>query len=194
MNWRKIFCPDLQIALVLSGGASVAALLVQNEFFTNLIIWIFFYASVGLSWNLIGGFAGQLSLGHAAFYGLGAYASTLLFQNYQISPWFGILTGGVVAAVFALIIGFPCFRLRGPFFTLATIASAEVLRILAIYFKDLTGGSVGIQVNSPPSFSNFVFSSRVPYLFIAWGMLLLVLVLSLLIEKSHLGFSLIEVP
>ncbi len=191
MNWKRIFYPDLYIALFLSGGASAAALLVQNEFFTNLIIWIFFYASLGLSWNLIGGFAGQLSLGHAAFYGLGAYTSTLLFQHFQISPWIGILAGGAVACLFALTIGFPCFRLRGPFFTLATIASAEVLRILAIYFKDITGGSVGIQINVPPSFAHLVFTSRVPYLFIAWGMLLVALFVSLLIEKSRLGSSLI---
>lgn len=191
MNWKRIFYPDLYIALFLSGAASAAALVVQNEFFTNLIIWIFFYASLGLSWNLIGGFAGQLSLGHAAFYGVGAYTSTLLFQHFQISPWIGILTGGMVACLFALIIGFPCFRLRGPFFTLSTIAAAEVLRILATYFKDLTGGSVGIQITAPPSFANFVFAGRLPYLFIAWGMLLVALFVSLLIEKSRLGSSLI---
>ena len=191
MNWKKIFYPDLYIVLFLSGLASVAALLIGNEFFTNLVVWTFFYASLGLSWNLIGGFAGQLSLGHAAFYGLGAYTSTLLFQHFQISPWIGILAGGAVAVLFALIIGFPCFRLRGPFFTLATIASAEVLRILAIYFKDLTGGSVGIQINAPPSFANFVFASRTPYLFIAGGMLLVILFLSLFIERSRMGSSLI---
>jgi branched-chain amino acid transport system permease protein len=191
MNWKKIFYPDLQVALLLSGLASLAALLVQNEFFTNLVIWIFFYASLGLSWNLIGGFAGQLSLGHAAFYGLGAYTSTLLFQHFHLSPWIGLLAGGAVASLFALIIGLPCFRLRGPFFTLSTIASAEVLRILAIYFKDLTGGSVGIQINAPASFAHFVFESRIPYLFIAWGMMLMSLLLSLWIERSRLGSSLI---
>ncbi|MDH7498843.1 MAG: branched-chain amino acid ABC transporter ATP-binding protein/permease [candidate division NC10 bacterium] len=191
MNWKKILHPDLYIALFLSGLASAAALLVRNEFFTNLVIWIFFYASLGLSWNLIGGFAGQLSLGHAAFYGLGAYTSVLLFMHFQISPWIGMLGGGAMAVLFALIIGFPCFRLRGPFFTLATIAAAEVLRILAIYFKDLTGGSVGIQVNVKPSFAHFVFESRIPYLFIAWGMLLGALLLSLWIERSWLGSSLI---
>jgi len=191
MKWKRIFYPDLYIALSLSGVASVAALFVRNEFFTNLVIWTFFYASLGLSWNLIGGFAGQLSLGHAAFYGLGAYTSALLFLHFQISPWIGMLAGGAVAVLFALIIGFPCFRLRGPFFTLSTIASAEVLRILAIYFKDLTGGSVGIQVNVSPSLAHFVFESRIPYLFIAWGILLGVLLLSLLVERSWLGSSLI---
>lgn len=191
MNWKRIFYPDLYLVLVLTGVAVAAALLVQNEFFTNLVIWTFFYATVGLSWNLIGGFAGQLSLGHAAFYGLGSYTSTLLFIHYQVSPWIGMAAGGGVAIIFALIIGFPCFRLRGPFFTLSTIALAEVLRILAIYFKGLTGGSVGIQINAPPSLSHFLFDSRVPYLFISLGMLLMILFISLFIERSRLGFSLI---
>jgi branched-chain amino acid transport system permease protein len=191
MRQKGIFFPDLHLGLLLSGAAALAALLVRNEFLTNLVIWIFFYASLGLSWNLIGGFAGQLSLGHAAFYGLGAYTSTLLFQNLGLSPWIGLIAGGVVAVLFALAIGLPCFRLRGPFFTLSTIAAAEVLRILAIYFQDFTGGSVGIQINVAPSFSHFVFGDRSSYLLVAWILMLVSFLVSLGIERSRLGYCLI---
>src|SRR5208337_4754441 len=126
-----------------------------------------FYAGLSQAWNLIGGYGGQLSLGHAAFFGIGAYTSTLLFFGTGLSPWLGALAGGVLAAVTAFAISYPCFRLRGPFFTLSTIAFGEVIRILAIYFRGLTKGSVGLQIPFRPSFANFIFREKATYLYVA---------------------------
>ena len=88
-----------------------------------------FFAMCATAWNIIGGFAGQYSFGHAAFLGIGAYTSTLLYLNLGLSPWIGMLVGGVVAALAGAVISYPCFRLRGAFFSLATIAFAEMLRV-----------------------------------------------------------------
>ena len=112
--------------------------IVENPFVLHLVIMMLFYAALGGAWNIIGGFGGQLSLGHAAFFGLGAYTCVLLHLYTGLNPWAGMVVGMVVTSLFGAAISYPCFRLRGPFFTLATIAFAEVLRILATYFKDFT--------------------------------------------------------
>jgi branched-chain amino acid transport system permease protein len=164
---------------------------VQNPFVLHLLIMMLFYASLGAAWNIIGGFAGQLSLGHAAFFGLGAYTCVLLHHYTGLSPWVGMLLGVLVASLFAAAIGYPCFRLRGPFFTLATIAFAEVLRILVIYFKDFTKGSVGITIPQKMGLTNFMFREKAPYLYIILIFTAGVFLISYLIEKSRFGYHLI---
>ena len=115
-----------------AGGAAVAIalpLVVTSPFAIDIFIRILLFAFIGNAWNLMGGYAKQLSLGHVAFFGLGAYTSTLLQINYDVSPWIGMLAGGVVAMAASLPIGWLCFRLRGPYFTIATIATAQVLML-----------------------------------------------------------------
>jgi len=152
---------------------------------------IFLHAGAAASWNLIGGYAGQLSLGHAAFYGIGAYTSTLLFIQQSVSPWIGMLMGGVIAAVVAGIISFPCFKLRGPFFTLATIAFAEVVRILAIYCRGFTRGAIGITIPFRPGLENLIFHGKMAYCYFALVIMLTVFLVSYAIEKSRLGYYLV---
>jgi len=106
-----------------------------DKFMQNMLFMMFLYAGLASSWNIVGGYAGQLSLGHAAFFGIGAYTSTLLLLNFQVIPWMGMAVGALIAVIAAFIIGYPCFRLRGPFFTLATLAIGEVLRIAAIEWR-----------------------------------------------------------
>jgi branched-chain amino acid transport system permease protein len=172
---------------------AIAAATVKNEFVLHVFIMIFTSAALGLAWNLIGGYAGQLSLGHAAFYGIGAYTSTLLFLRFGVSPWIGMIAGGALAAVASVIIGLPCFRLRGAYFTLATIAFAEVLRILCVHFRGLTEGSLGIALNFTPGFSNLMFSGKSTYAFIALGLTTVVYYLSVIIENTRLGYYLIGI-
>ncbi|HSR10461.1 MAG TPA: branched-chain amino acid ABC transporter permease [Thermodesulfobacteriota bacterium] len=169
---------------------AVVVSVVQNAFVLHILIMIFTAAALGLAWNVIGGYGGQLSFGHAAFYGIGAYTSTLLFTKFGVTPWVGMFAGGFLAVVASLILGIPCFRLRGTYFTLATIAFAEVLRILAVYFKDLTGGSIGIVLQFKGGFWNFMFRNREPYAFIALGFMALAYYVSLWLEKSRLGYYL----
>ncbi len=98
---------------------------VLTAFVLHLLIMVFTSIALGLAWNIIGGYGGQLSFGHAAFYGIGAYTSTLLFVHFGITPWAGMIAGGILAVITSLILGIPCFRLRGTYFTLATIALVE---------------------------------------------------------------------
>src|SRR5512134_3402521 len=138
------------VSTIMPAGLSGSALL-------NVFLLIFLFAYLAQSWNILGGFAGQLSLGHAAFFGIGAYTSTLLFIDLGISPWIGMVIGGALATLVSGAIGYPSFRLRGPFFTLVTIAFAEVVRLLTLYAHDLTRGSIGISVPFRPAAGNFIF-------------------------------------
>jgi branched-chain amino acid transport system permease protein len=164
--------------------------LVQNAFVLHLLIMVFTSAALGLAWNIIGGYGGQLSLGHAAFYGIGAYTSTLLFLHLGVTPWLGMIAGGLLAVIASLVLGIPCFRLRGTYFTLATIAFAEVLRILVVYFKEFTGGSIGIVLKFNAGFLNLMFKNREPFAYIALGFMVLTYYLSVWIENSRLGYYL----
>ena len=169
---------------------AVLVALVQNAFVLHLLIMVFTSAALGLAWNIIGGYGGQLSLGHAAFYGIGAYTSTLLFLHLGVTPWLGMIAGGCLAVIASLVLGIPCFRLRGTYFTLATIAFAEVLRILVVYFKEFTGGSIGIVLKFNAGFLNLMFKNREPFAYIALGFMVLTYYLSVWIEKSRLGYYL----
>jgi branched-chain amino acid transport system permease protein len=163
---------------------------VQNAFVLHLLIMVFTSIALGLAWNFIGGYGGQLSFGHAAFYGIGAYTSTLLFVHAGVTPWLGMLAGGILAVAASLVLGIPCFRLRGTYFTLATIAFAEVLRILIVYFKEFTGGSIGIVLKFNAGFLNLMFKDREPFAYIALGFMALTYYLSVWVENSRLGYYL----
>jgi branched-chain amino acid transport system permease protein len=108
---------------------------------------ILFYGYLGTSWNILGGYAGQFSFGHAAFFGIGAYASTLAFVNWNITPWIGMVFGGLLGMLLGLLIGSLCFHygLRGPYFALATLAFSELLRLISLNL-DLTGKAMGILI------------------------------------------------
>jgi len=179
--------------VVLAGMAVVVGVLaftVADKFYLHVLIMMLFYASISSAWNIVGGFAGQLSLGHAAFFGIGAYTSTLLFINFGVSPWIGMLVGASLATIVSGAIGYPSFRLRGPFFTLVTIAFAEVLRLLTLYAHDLTKGSIGISVPFRPAAGNFIFRQVSAYAFVALAFLALTVLVSLWIEHSRLGYYL----
>jgi branched-chain amino acid transport system permease protein len=157
-------------------------------FFIHILIMIFLFAIVGSAWNLIGGYAGQLSLGHAAFFGIGAYTSTMLLRSYGLSPWVGMIFGGCLAVAMSLLLGAICFRLRGPYFAIATIGLAEVLRLLALHFRGWTNGAIGLTIpfkGSAPLL--FQFTSKVPYYFISLLFLLATLFIVRRVENSRLG-------
>jgi branched-chain amino acid transport system permease protein len=166
-------------------------LLPQNPFYQDLMIMVFFWATIALAWNLLGGFAGQVSLGHAAFFGIGAYTSTILYLTFGLSPWLGMFAGAGVSMMVALIIGYPCFRLTSHFFALATLAFGEVLRLLASYFRDLTNGGVGLLIPYQPSFHNFIFNNKLAYAYIILAMLLCILGITYIFKKSRFGYWLV---
>lgn len=146
-------------------------LIARSPFILHLLILVFLFIGLGEAWNLIGGYAGQLSLGHAAFFGLGAYTSFLLYIKTATSPWLGMLLGGLAAVVFALLIGAICFRLRGPYFALSTIALAEVLRLVVVNWRSVTQGAEGIVVSKVPTMTvphlfTVEFSGKLPYYYL----------------------------
>lgn len=172
---------------------ALAPLSTSNNYYMDIIVQIFMWGAAATAWNIVGGYAGQFSLGHAAFFGIGAYTSSLLFIALGLSPWIGMLAGGGLSALFALVIGYLSVRLRGPFFTLATIALAEVLQILAIYWRDLTGGGSGVLLPFRPGVATFMFESKRTYAYVGLAFLLAVLAVAQAIERSRLGYYLVAI-
>jgi branched-chain amino acid transport system permease protein len=178
-------------AVLVVAVLAAVPLIVTNNYYLDSIIVIFFWGSMAAAWNLVGGYAGQLSLGHTAFFGIGAYASSILFARYALTPWLGLLVGAALATVFAVFVGLVCFRLRGPFFALVTIAFAEVGLIVASSLRDLTKGTEGFNIPFRPAFENMLFRGKVGYFYLFLGYVVLLYVISRAVEQSKLGYSLI---
>src|SRR5437867_9368438 len=144
-------------------------------YYEHVLVICLVYVVLGQAWNLVGGYAGQASLGHAAFFGVGAYTSTLLLLRANVSPWLGMLAGGLVAAAVACVIAFPCFRLRTHYFAMATLAIGETLRVLFLAF-DWTGGASGLvlPVQRIPSSVDMLWASKLPYFFVILTMAVVV--------------------
>jgi branched-chain amino acid transport system permease protein len=117
---------------------------VTDRYFLHLTVMAGIFVILTSSWNLLTGYAGQLNLGHAAFYGIGAYTSALLAMKLGISPWLGLFLAGLMAGFFGLLLGFPALRLSGPYLAITTIGFSEILRLVAMNWVDLTRGSLGL--------------------------------------------------
>ncbi|GAC1591202.1 MAG: branched-chain amino acid ABC transporter permease [Candidatus Velthaea sp.] len=180
----------LWIALVVI-VAIAGPLISDNSFIRDMWVLVAMWGAVATAWNLIGGYAGGLSLGHAAFFGIGAYTSSLLYMNMHVSPWFGALAGGVLAMLSALVIGLVTIRLRGPFFALATLAFAAILGISATNLRPLTHGSEGITIPFAPSLANAIFASKLDYYYLALAILAVYVVLTWRIAGSRFGYYLV---
>jgi branched-chain amino acid transport system permease protein len=179
---------------LLTVAVLVLPLVVTSRFAIDIFIRVLLFAFIGVAWNLIGGYAKQLSLGHAAYFGLGAYTSTILQIDFGISPWIGMLAGGVVAMLASLPIGALCFRLRGPYFAIATIATAQVFMLLFLKFRDFAWGAEGTTI---PNLGNaplmMQFESKAAYYYIALGLLAIGLAITYRIERSWMGYYLVAI-
>ncbi len=166
--------------------------LITSSFALEILVRILLFAFIGTSWNLLGGYAKQLSLGHVAFFGLGAYTSTLMEINFGISPWIGMVVGGFVGMSASLPIGWLCFRLKGPYFTISTIATANVLMLIFLKFRDFAYGAEGTTI---PNLGNaplmMQFETKTPYYYIVLGLLVISLAITAWIERSRVGYYLI---
>jgi len=181
MNKNNIFAAlALSVALFLP--------FVVDASYLNMAILILMAAQVGVSWNIVGGYAGQVSLGHAAFYGLGAYTSTLLLIKFGVNPWLGVLAGGALAALLSLGFGWSCFRLKGHYFAMATIAVAELVQI---FFTEWEYGGAAVGLYVPMANQGWLwmnFATKLPYYWLALGLLTLTLLANWWIEHSYLGY------
>jgi branched-chain amino acid transport system permease protein len=188
----------ISILPVLFGIAAVALLFALPHFVTStyalhIMILIFISVITGSAWNILGGYTGQYSVGHSAYFGVGAYTTMVLLQYRHVAPWFGVWAGIAVAMVTGLIIGSICFRLRGPYFVLASIAVAEIFRVSALNLKDLTNGAEGILITEIPplKIGNTVvtdFLSKVPFYYSGLVIALAVIFVTWLVQHSKLGY------
>jgi branched-chain amino acid transport system permease protein len=148
-------------------------------------------AAIGASaWNIVGGYAGQVSVGHAIFFGAGAYVPLLVYTLWQVPPLLGLPLGILVAVLIAIGIGMPSFRLQGHYFSMATIAVAELVR-LVVGNWDLLGAAIGIQGPATArGWWDLIFRSSVPYYYIFLAVLALTLALTYAMERSRFGYYL----
>ena len=158
-------------------------LAVKNPYLLHMLVLTLLWVVLGQSWNLLGGYTGQVSFGHAAFFGVGAYATGILVKvaGKPVLAWSGLLLGGVAAVVLAAFIGWICFRLRGPYFALAVLALAEVLRLVAVNWKALTNGAEGILFIP-------VFTSKAYYYWIILALAAVTFLVIRAVMASKLGF------
>jgi branched-chain amino acid transport system permease protein len=156
----------------------------------NLGVAIVLFAALATAWDVLGGWAGQLSLGHAALMGIGGYTMALLSLRAGIAPWWGLIAGMALAAVAAAGWGWLTFRLRGPYFVLSTIAVAEILRLVAINWTKFTGGAEGLFIRTLPEILGFDFFNRTVEFYMALGWLLLTLLGAWWLSWSKFGYYL----
>ncbi len=183
---------------VVAFGAAAAVLLLAYPFiFTasfshHLMILILMYALMAQSWNVVAGFSGQISLGHAIFFGIGAYSSTVLFAKYGITPWAGLLVGMAASALAAVAIGVPTLRLRGHYFAIATLLIGSSVQIVFQRW-DWVGAASGLYVpidRTAPWFYLQFHTSKVPYYYLALGAAAVGYLLVWKLRRSRFGFRL----
>lgn len=181
-NWRNIpWAKAVAVAALV-----IFPLVVENDYYRHLFILALMWVVIGSSWNLLSGYTGQVSFGHAIFYGVGAYTAGLFTTKLDMSAWWGMLFGGPVSLLVGIIIGWICFRLRGPYFALATIAVGEIFRQVAENWISFTEGMQGILIIQ-------TFRSKVPYYYIALALAIACVGTIKLVLRSKWGFYFVAI-
>jgi branched-chain amino acid transport system permease protein len=177
------------------GALAIVVLLalpaVLSSYALTIFILILFYGFLGQAWNIVGGYTGQLSAGHAAFVGVGAYTAALLSSEYGLTPWLGMFVGAALATGLGAVVGYLGFRfgLRGFYFVLLTVAFAEVCRILVSNI-DALGGALGLYITFTGNPRQFQFQDQRAYYYLALALLLLATGVAALIERRRFGIYL----
>ncbi len=180
MNLKKFIPVIALIAFI------IFPLVVESDYYQHLMILVLMWVVIGSAWNLIAGYTGQVSFGDAAFFGTGAYTAGLLVTHLGWSSWWGLLLGGITASLIALPFGWICFRLRGAYFALATLALNEIMRHIATIWEDFTNGMVGVLIIQ-------TFISKLPYYYIALALAVSTIIIIKLVMKSKLGYYFLSI-
>lgn len=175
-------------------------------FLVFLIVWPFLMASqpyvlrtsiiavlyivLALSLNIVLGFAGQLSIGHSAFYAVGAYVTALLTVNFRVSFWIALLASAIITGLFGLLLGIPTFRLKGDYLAITTIGFGEIVRLVLINWTSLTRGPAGIPGIPSPKIFGFVFMSNTSYFYLILLIAIFTIFISHRLINSRLGMGL----
>lgn len=173
---------------------ALAPLIVSSNVVLNFLVFTLIIALAAQGWNLLGGYGGQYSFGHAAFFGTGAYLTAILQVRLGVNAYPAFAAGIAFAAWVGLVIGALAFRsgLKGSYFALVTLAFAEVLRVLA-NAAEVTGGAAGILIRLQADPANFQFADRGTFLWVAGALVTLGLIATLALERSRLGAQLVAV-
>jgi branched-chain amino acid transport system permease protein len=182
----------------LAVAALALPIILRSPTYLHILIMLYLYAYMTTTWNLVGGFAGVLPLGHSVFVGIGAYTSTMLWLQWGVSPWIGMLAGGAVAGFVGFLIGKPTLKMRGAYFALATMAFVEGVRVIVENVDTLgpfkLNGPRGLNIPPLPagegSLLAFQFATKEPYYYIILCMLMGVMYLTWRLSRSKLGYSL----
>ena len=164
-----------------------------NAYVLDILISAFLFAGLASAWNIIGGFGGQFSLGHGVFFAAGAYTVAQLYLRAGISPWLGLVAGAAVGTAIAMLVSWPTFRLRGPFFAIATMAINEVGLVVVNTLDGVTGGPQGLMIPFRPSLGAMIFAERWQYAVLLLGFMGVAVVASALVRRGRLGHYLLAV-
>jgi branched-chain amino acid transport system permease protein len=134
------------VPLIIAGLLALLPLIGLSSYWMHILILVIMWSVIGMAWNLLGGYCGQVSFGHAAFFGVGAYTAGILYNKAGISAWWGLPFSIFFVMIFALVIGYICLRLKGPFFALGTLAMGVILRVTAENLTGITEGDLGIMI------------------------------------------------
>jgi len=179
------------IFLAVSAAALILPLFIQSNYIISVAVTCFLYSCFGVCWNMISGYGGQISWCHAVFVSIGAYTTILMNNKLGWSPFIAIPVSMAIALAVSTVIGKISFRYRGPFFSITTIAFAEIVRVLLMNFRDFTGGSAGItRPYLGASFWNLMFENDKPFYYISFVLLALVVFITYRFEKSKTGYYL----
>jgi branched-chain amino acid transport system ATP-binding protein/branched-chain amino acid transport system permease protein len=176
--------------LGITGAYLLLVAMVSNQYYQLMLTLVPVWATLGISWNILSGYSGLVSFGHAAFFGLGAYTLTVLFVNFGITPWLGLPAAGIVGAISGLVIGYPTFRLRGHYFALSMLAYP--LAMLYVFeWLGLQEVSLPMRRAAPAAYMQF--EEKRIYSLIALGLMIAAVIVSLRIERSRFGMSLLAI-
>ncbi len=180
-------------AIAFFAVAALAPTVVRDAFLLDGLVLILLWGSVAAAWNVCGGYAGQVSLGHSVFFGLGAYAAALLGTRWGVSPWIGLIVGAGLAVAMGIVIGFLSNRLRGPYFVLATIAFSQVFLLVASRWRGFTSGSEGIPVPFRPGFWTLGIADKRVWVYLILALAVAVYLIQVYLERSRRGYQLAAV-
>ena len=189
---RGFSMPAFLVYLAVIALVMLVPMATRKPLILHMWIMVFLAIAQGSAWNVLGGYTGQHSVGHAAYFGMGAYTTMMLLQLHGIAPWWGLGLAVVNALVLSAIVGSITFRLRGPYFVLASIAVAGIIRLAALHFKDFTRGAEGILLDEIPPLEtpwftvNFV--GKQPFFYVALGLAVLAISTTWFVQHSKLGY------
>ena len=179
--------------LAFFGLCALAPLGVRDAFLLDGLVLILLWGAASAAWNVAGGYAGQISLGHAGFFGLGAYSVALTATRWDLSAWIGLLLGALLSTAAGLVIGYFSNRLRGPYFVLATIALSQVLLIGTSRWRAFTAGSEGIPVPFRPGLATLGIADKRVWVYLVLALAALLYLVEVYLERSRRGYQLAAV-